>query len=89
MMGDKRPPGTSTAYDRIHGAFGAANAPFGVDNLDRAHIADYLLAAVKVQLTWVQAEADIRAYLTTQGVTPDRIEEAVDRVRPLLRPWLS
>jgi hypothetical protein len=89
MMGDKRPPGTSTAYDRLHDAFEAATAPFGVANLDRHHLADYLLAALRARLTWGQAETDIRAYLTAQGAAPDRIEEAVYLVRPLLQPWLS
>ena len=89
MMGNKRPLGTSAAYEWLHDAFEVATAPFGVDALDRHHLAEYLLAALKARVTWAQAEADLRTYLTAQGVAPDRIEEAVDLVRPLLQPWLS
>ena len=88
-MGDQRPTGTSTAYDRIKGAFGSATAPFAVHPLDRGRAADYLTAALKAQITWAEAEADIRAYLATQRASLDLIEEEVGRARPLLQPWLS
>jgi hypothetical protein len=89
MMGDQRPPGTSAAYDRVPSIFGSGTAQFGVSNIDRERVADYLLAALKTHLTWDQAEADIRACLTAQGATPDRIDDQVDLIRPLLQPWLK
>lgn len=89
MMGDQRPVGTSTAYDRIKGAFGLGTAPFAVHHLGRVHAADYLVAALKAQIGWAEAEADIRAYLTTQGATPVLVEEEVSRARTLLEPWLT
>ncbi|MBL6458996.1 hypothetical protein JMJ55_27065 [Belnapia sp. T6] len=89
MMGDQRPPGTSTAYDRIKAAFGSGATPFAVHHLDRVHAADYLVAALRAQVTWAQAEADIRAYLATQGTIPDLINAEVDRARDLLEPWLT
>jgi len=89
MMGDQRPPKTSTAYDKIRGAFGPATASLTVHHLDRVRAADYLVAALKAKLTWAEAEADIRAYLAAQGVQPDFIEKEVACARPLLQPWLS
>ncbi|MBL6081127.1 hypothetical protein JMJ56_24290 [Belnapia sp. T18] len=89
MMGDQRPPGTSTAYDRIKGAFGLGSAPFALHHSDRVRAADYLVAALKAQITWAVAENDIRAFLATQGATPDLIQEQVGRARELLEPWLS
>jgi hypothetical protein len=89
MMGDQRPTGTSTAYDRIKGAFGPHTAPFAVHPLDRGRATEYLAAALKAQITWAEAEVDIRTYLATQGAAPDLIEEEVGRARPLLQPWLS
>ena len=89
MMGDQRPVGTSTAYDRLHGAFGPGSAPFAARHLNRAGAAKYLLAAVKAQLTWEQAEADILAHLNTRAETADRIEEEVARARPMLQSWLG
>jgi hypothetical protein len=89
MMGDQRPPGTSTAYDRVKGAFSSGTAPFAVHHLDRVRAADYLVAALKAQIGWAEAEADIRAYLATLGATPASIEKEVGRARALLEPWLS
>ena len=89
MMGGNRPTGTSTVYNLIAGAFGPGTAPFAVHQLDRERAAGYLLAALKAHLTWDQVEADIRAYLTEQNATPDRVQEEIGRARQLLRPWLS
>jgi hypothetical protein len=88
MMGGNRPAGTSSVFHIIGGAFGTATAPFAAHDLDRERAASYLLAALQAKLTWEDVEADIHVYLTTHGATPDRIEEEVDRARPLLQPWL-
>jgi hypothetical protein len=75
MMGDQRPPGTSTAYDKVRRAFGPATASPTVYHLDRVRAVDYLVAALRAKLTWAEAEADIRAYLATHDVQPDFIEK--------------
>jgi hypothetical protein len=74
----------------IGGAFAGGAAPFAVHPNDRTRAAQYLEEALKAQVTWAEAEQDIRSYLGGQGVTdPGFIQGEVDRARPLLEPWLS
>lgn len=89
MMGNQRPSKTSTAYDRIRGVFSSGNSSFATHPLDRIRAAEYLIAALKAQVTWADAEGDIRAYLATNDVAPNLVEKEIDRARDLLEPWLS
>jgi hypothetical protein len=49
----------------------------------------YLVAAVKAQVSWADAEQDIRDYLTAKNCTAQWINTEVARAKPLLEPWLQ
>ena len=78
----------STVYSLIGGGFANMTASFAVHPLDRQQAADYLAAAVKADISWNDAEADIRAYLASQGCTASFIQDEVARAKPMLAPWL-
>jgi len=63
-------------------------APFAKHPLDHQRAATYLPAAVKAEVTWVEAEEDIRQYLNEQGCSEAHIAEEVKRAKPYLEPWL-
>jgi hypothetical protein len=73
----------------IGGAFAGLTAPFAMHQLDAVRAAKYLLAAVEAQITWADAEDDIRQYLAGQNCSPSFINGEVARAKPMLEPWLS
>ncbi|MDB6181938.1 hypothetical protein [Paracoccus fistulariae] len=40
-------------------------------------------------MSWSEAEAAIRDYLTAQNVTQDEMRKQMQRVEERLKPWLS
>lgn len=78
----------SPVYDLVGGAFAHLTAPFASHPLDRQRAFSYLAAAIQQNVSWAQAEQDIRHYLASQGCTPDYIDDEVERARPYLEPWL-
>ena len=79
----------SPVYELVGGAFAHMTAHFGVHPLDRRRAAAYLEAAVEANITWADAEQDIREYLAGQGCSSDYIDEEVIRATPYLEPWLT
>lgn len=79
----------SAVKDLICGAFAFGAAQFGMHQLEAERAAKYLLAAVQNQITWADAEDDIRQYLKAQNCSPLFIDEEIARAKPMLEPWLS
>ena len=78
----------SPVYHLIAGAFASMTAPFAIHQYDRERAAAYLGAAVKAQISWADAEQDIRDYLSSQNCNVEYINQEVDRARPYLEHWL-
>jgi hypothetical protein len=72
----------------IGGAFAFMPA-FAVHPNDRTRAAEYLTEALAAHVRWHEAEQDIRDYLASKGCDAARIQEEIDRARPLLEPWLT
>jgi hypothetical protein len=79
----------TNAYLELTGAFGGGTASFAHHQSDLESAATYLRAAMHARLSWADAEADIREYLTGKKCTPDFIDKQVQIARPFLEPWLS
>ena len=78
----------SNVANLIGGAFAFTTAPFAMHQSDKERAAKYLLGAVQAQLTWADAESDIRQYLTEQNCSPSFIDAEVARAKPFLKSWL-
>lgn len=76
------------AFPELPSAFGGLTADFAVHPIDRKGAVAYLRAALDHNLTWRDAENDVRTYLKERGCGQAHIDEQVERARRLLQPWL-
>lgn len=78
----------SSVSHLVGAAFSASSLIFAEHDSDSEMAVAYLAAAVKDQITWAEAEQDIRDYLQAKGCPQSFIDRQVARARPLLEPWL-
>lgn len=71
----------SSAYHLLPGAFAGDTAPFALHPKDRERAETYRTAAIGAGLAWTDIEVDIREYLASRSMRPERIEKEVARAR--------
>lgn len=78
-----------TWQEQIPGCFAGMTAPFAQHPKDEQRALELLKAMQEKGVTWAEAEAAIRAYLTGQNVTAAELSKQMQRVEDRLRPWLD
>ena len=73
----------------VSGCFGHGLAPFGVEASDKCRALAYLECLVENEISWDQAQEQMRAYLAERGASPQQVAVHIDIARPLLKPWLD
>ncbi|ARS26972.1 hypothetical protein [Sphingomonas sp. KC8] len=81
--------GTSPIYEQVGGGFAFMSAPFAVHPKDKERAHAYRSAAAKAGLSWLQVEADVRAYGCRQGWSADEIRLQLARVEKFMRKQLE
>lgn len=78
-----------TWQEQIPGCFAGMTAPFAMHPNDEKR-ARVMMGTMQYQgVSWSEAEAAIRDYLTAQNVTQDEMRKQLQRVEVRLKPWLS
>lgn len=78
-----------TWQQQIPGVFAGMTAPFAMHPNDEKRAMGMLEEMQAQGVTWSEAEAEIRAYLTSQKVTSDEMAKQMLRTEEKLRPWLD
>lgn len=78
-----------TWQEQIPGGFAHMDAPFASHSLDRDRAFSMLQTMLSEGVTWAEADAAIRGYLTGQNITAAEVSKQMQRVEEKLRPWLD
>lgn len=78
-----------TWQKQIPGCFAGMTAPFAQHPNDERRALELLRTMQEEGVTWAEAEAAIRDYLTGQNVTVAELSKQMQRVEEKLRPWLD
>lgn len=72
----------------IGGGFAWMDAPFALHPNDETRALIMIEEMQAAAVNWDEAERAIWEYLVSQGVTGDKMERQIERVRELIRPKL-
>lgn len=72
----------------LPGCFAAGTAPFAQHAGDRQSAFNYLECCIQNQVSWDDAQEQIRVYLKRQNCNGQTIREQVERARSYLEAWL-
>lgn len=72
----------------IGGGFAGMDAPFALHPNDETRALIMVEEMQAAGVSWAEAERAIQEYLASQGVTGDKMERQIERVRELIRPKL-
>lgn len=78
-----------TWQQQIPGCFAGMTAPFAMHPNDEKRAMEMLEEMQAQGVTWSEADAEIRTYLTNQKVTSDEVTKQMLRAEEKLRPWLD
>lgn len=78
-----------TWQEQIPGCFAGMTAPFAVHPNDEKRARAMMETMQEQGVSWSEAEAAIRDYLTAQNITQDEMHKQMQRVEERLKPWLS
>lgn len=78
-----------TWQEQIPGCFAGMTAPFAMHSNDEKRARAMMDTMQEQGVSWSEAEAAIRDYLTAQNVTQDEMRKQMQRVEERLNPWLS
>ncbi|WP_436399592.1 hypothetical protein [Roseobacter sp. S98] len=78
-----------TWQEQIPGCFAGMTAPFAMHPKDEKRARAMMDTMQEHGVSWSEAEAAIRDYLTAQSVTQDEMRKQMQRVEERLKPWLS
>ena len=78
-----------TWQEQIPGCFAGMTAPFAMHPNDEKRARGMMETMQEQGVSWSEAGAAIRDYLTAQNVTQDEMRKQMQRVEERLKPWLS
>ncbi len=78
-----------TWQEQIPGCFAGMTAPFAMHPNDEKRARAMMETMQEQGVSWSEAEAAIRDYLTAQNITQDEMRKQMQRVEERLKPWLS
>lgn len=78
-----------TWQEQIPGCFAGMTAPFAMHPNDEKRTRAMMDMMQEQGVSWSEAEAAIRDYLTAQNITQDEMRKQMRRVEERLKPWLS
>lgn len=77
-----------TWQEQLPGCFVGITAPFAMHPNDEKRERSVMETMQEQGVSWGEAAAAIRDYLTTQNVTQDEMHKQMQRVEERLKPWL-
>ncbi len=78
-----------TWHEQVPGYFAGKTTPFAMHPNDEKRARALMEKMQEQEVSWSEAEAAIRDYLTAQNVTQDEMRKQMLRVEERLKPWLS
>lgn len=78
-----------TWQEQLPGCFAGMTAPFAMHPNDEKRARAMMDTMQEQGVSWSEAEAAVRDYLTAQNVNQGEMHKQMQRVAEKLKPWLS